>query len=1301
VTMPADRRPDHRAGHSATTRAAGRPEPARADPVRAEVEQDHDARATALTVEQDPDGRATALAVGESSGGTVAATRPPAPQALQRLQAAAGNRAVTALVAQRHRPAPATRQAARPAKPATAAKPAASATSAPVQRLATGATDASTGRAGPDSDPKFAALKADVHGKKKLLSAHPSPSSEASKAHGAAKPPQDDRQAQGKTANAEKMNAAKPGEFDKAAFVKAVNDAIAQQAPKNLDEADKFGESGKADAVKGQVQGTVADGKKTSAAQIESTTKAPPDTAAATEKPVTPLQPDQPPATPGTPDPSQAIPGKAPASATDFSAGPKQVNDQMAQAEVTEDQLKKGNEPEFTGALAAKKDGEQHAATAPGVVRGKEAATLAGAKAHASQAGATAMTALATDRRNTGAAVAQGKDGAKSDDETKHAQVTAKLQTVFDATQKDVEGILTGLDTKVDDTFTAGEKAARDAFTTEHHTKMDAYKDKRYSGWTGKLRWVKDKFAGLPEEANQIFVTARQGYVTRMQGVISQVADVIGAELGRAKARIASGRDQLQATIKTLPADQQAIAKKAASDFSAKFDSLSEAVDAKGTELVNTLATKYTDALKSVDDEIAEEKEKNEGLVAKAVNAVKGVIDTILKLKDLLLGVLAKAASAVAAIIKDPIGFLGHLVDAVGAGLKNFIAHIGTHLQKGLIGWLMGNLASAGIQLPDKFDLRGILGMIAGLLGLTWASIRGRIVSRGVPDQAMTAVEQTVPIAQKIQSGGIGAIWEEIKDKIGDLKANLFGKISEYLIPTVLVAGITWIISLLNPASAFIKACKMIIDIVTFILDRGAQIIAFVNSILDAIIAIAGGGSGGVPGLIEDALAKSIPVLIGALAAILGVSGIADKVKSFIQSLSKPVMKAVDWVVDKIVGFGKKIWTKMKGFGSKIKGKLQDRFGRKKDGADGKDGKDGKGQAPPLTVPSKGFEDARAEQHELYFPKNDPRAPLMVHSTPKSIDAYLKEWSAQIEALEDATLKAQQQTAWKEADELAKAIKTATAALPDSGDARQKAHDTLVTDMNGLAGKLAARKSLTHPPLLPPVYPPFSNRVLAGSFTASYLNKDSRQQGEPSADNNGATLTGWDVVVAGGYNTSTSNSVEWVKMHLLPDKLGGKASDSNMVPARGWVNNPVFHWDIESPAAKALKKPASDPGHEDMVWYKVDVSYHSAHPGFPSAISAQWGGYEATGGQWQPKGATMTVSEAQDPPALPLNDVLRVNRAPGSIIQRLLGCTDAEAAEIKKSAKETRFADISDLLLRFPKLRTQILALDKDQRLKF
>lgn len=867
-----------------------RPPPRRADSIRADAAQIDGVRA---------DGGRSEIEAATARVGPTRSTEPVAggrarPRITARgaaaLQRQAGNRAVSRLIA----------------SPA-----------APVQRLAGGETRP----AAPSADPKFAALTSDITVKGKTLTAHQPPASAAGAAQSAAVAPPDDKQAQGKTAQAEKMNAAKPGEFDKAAFIAAVNDAIAAQAPKNLEEADDFAGSGKADAVKGQVAGKVTAGKQASAAAIDGATKAPPDTSAAKSKAVTPLLPDRPPPTPATPDPNKAVPDPAPPAATDFSAGPKQVDTEMAEAGVTEDQLKA--DPEFEGALVAKKDAEEHSATAPGQLRTSEAGTLSAAKAQARMSGAAAMTEMTGDRTRSGAGVQQGQQGTKSTDEKRRAEATAKLQKVFDATKADVETMLAGLDKTVDEQFTQLEKQARDAFTAEHKRKMDAYKEERYSGLSGKYRWVRDKFAGLPSEANQIFVTARTGYVSRMQTAISRIADTIGTTLGKAKARIATGRNELQAEVQKLPADLQKFGRSAAADFAGQFDELTESVNAKSTELVQTLASKYSEAMKSVDEEIDAQKEANKGFVAKAVDAVKGAIKTILALKDLLLNVLSKAASAVVAIIKDPIGFLGNLVSAVGAGLNAFIGNIGTHLKNGLVGWLLGAMASTGLQMPAKFDLKGIIGMIASLLGLTWNAIRGRIISRGVPDQAMTAVEESEPLAQKLKGEGVGGIWETIAERVGDLKGKLLSKISEYLIPTVLIAGITWLISLLNPASAFIKACKMIIDFITFIIERGAQIAAFVNSVLDAVIAIAGGGGGGVGGLIEKALAGSIPVLIGALAAFLGIGGIANKVKAFFQSLSKPVMKAVNWVADKLVAFGKKIWGKLKAGAGKLKAKVR------------------------------------------------------------------------------------------------------------------------------------------------------------------------------------------------------------------------------------------------------------------------------------------------------------------------------------------------------------------------------------------
>ncbi|MGN9912596.1 hypothetical protein ACTMTJ_34165 [Phytohabitans sp. LJ34] len=767
-------------------------------------------------------------------------------------------------------------------------------------------------RLGPDRDPKFQALKKDVGAKKRAVAtSHPPARAEATNAQGAAQPPADDKEAQGKAANAEKMDAAQPKEFDKAAFIRAVEEAIAKRAPKNLDEADKFGDSDKPAEAKAEVQGRVGEGKAQSAEEIATTTAAPPDTSKAVEKTVVPLTADRPPGVPGTPHAANAVPDKLPPSATDTSDGPREINDQMAAAQVTEPQLAKSNEPRFVKALGEKKAAEREAPRAQARMRAHEAKTLAGAKADAQGTGTDAMRDITGTRVTTGRKVGAGKTGAKGRDEDKRAQVTATLQRVFDATKKDVEDILSGLDKKVDDQFTREEKDARDAFTAEHKRRMSEYKDRRYGGLTGKARWVRDLFAGLPEEANQVYVVARDNYVAEMRKVISRIADTIAGELTRAKRRIAKGRADLQAEVRRLPADLRAIGQEAAADFSEKFDDLRQSVDDKGTELVDTLAEKYTEALKSVDEEIAAEKEKNKGLVAKAVDAVKGVIDTIIELKNLLLGVLAKAGQAIMAILRDPIGFLGNLVRAVGAGLRNFIRNIRTHLQTGILSWLLGVSARAGLQLPARFDARGILLLIATLLGLSWASLRARIVRR-VPVQAVVAAESAVPLVTKVKREGVGGLWDEIKARVGDLKRTLISKIIEYLVPTIIIAGITWVLSLLNPASAFVRAVKLIIDIVTFIVQRARQIIDFVNAVLDAVIAIARGAGGGAPALVERALARSIPVLIGFLAALLGIGGIADRVKKIFQTLSRPVQRAVDWAINKIIGLVKRLWAKLK-----------------------------------------------------------------------------------------------------------------------------------------------------------------------------------------------------------------------------------------------------------------------------------------------------------------------------------------------------------------------------------------------------
>ena len=176
---------------------------------------------------------------------------------------------------------------------------------------------------------------------------------------------------------------------------------------------------------------------------------------------------------------------------------------------------------------------------------------------------------------------------------------------------------------------------------------------------------------------------------------------------------------------------------------------------------METLASKYVEARKGLDERIEALQAENKGLVDKAIGAIKAVINTIRELASMLKNVLARAASVIGDIIRDPIGFLGNLIAGIKGGIDKFFANIGAHLKKGLMGWLFGQLANAGIELPETFDLKGIIKLLASIFGLTWANIRNRIVKQ-IGEKAMDAVEAGVDIFQKLghkESPASGRCW--------------------------------------------------------------------------------------------------------------------------------------------------------------------------------------------------------------------------------------------------------------------------------------------------------------------------------------------------------------------------------------------------------------------------------------------------------------------------------------------------------------------------------------------------------------
>lgn len=597
-----------------------------------------------------------------------------------------------------------------------------------------------------------------------------------------------------------------------------------------------------------------------------------------------------------------------------------QVDQQLADAQVTEKHLTASNEPQLQDAAAAKKDAQVHATTAPAAIRADESAALGEAKAGAGAS--AAMAGMSRDKAGALARVAGAKTDTKSKDEVERARISGEINKILDETKAAVEVILNGVDGKVTAEFDKGEAAARTAFTAKHKADMDRYKDDRYSGLTGAARWTADLFTGLPAEANRIYDAAKALYESQMTVVISTVADLIGRELDAAKARVQAGRQQIKDYI-AQPAALQKLAGEAAKDIGGKFDQLDADVDAKQQSLVDDLASKYTEARGKVDEEIKAEQEKNKGLVDKAKDAIGGAIDTIGKLKALFTGLLAKAASAFTKILEDPIAFISNFMSAVKQGFLSFASNILTHLKKGLLGWLFGALANAGIELPESFDLKGILKLVGSILGLTWTNIKARIVKMAPwAAKAIDVIESKIEIFTILATQGIGGLWNWIKEKLGDLKSMILTPIMDFVKEKIITAGISWVIGMLNPAGALVKIVQALVGVVQWIMERGAALMDFVGTVIDSVSDIANGGVGGVPAKIEAALGKAVPLVIAFLANLLGLGGISDKIKSILKAVQAPINKALDAVIKGALKLAGPLIKGIKGLGAKAKAKI-------------------------------------------------------------------------------------------------------------------------------------------------------------------------------------------------------------------------------------------------------------------------------------------------------------------------------------------------------------------------------------------
>jgi hypothetical protein len=848
--------------------------------------------------------------------------------------------------------------AAAPVSPAAAAapvaEPGAAAAAAPV---AEPAAPAVTGEEAARKDPRLQAVMEKVGQRASKAREHPPPKSKAAEAQAAAEPqpPANERLPGAHVNQTEAMQAAPTGKPQPASFLEVLRKAIEKETPKKTEDTEDFMKGDDRQRLKGTLTGNVRQQQGQATGELKAASARPADVSKVPVKHVTPLPSEAAPAPPPAVGAAEGMPLPRPEAEVSLEQGRRDAEKRLADAKVTPQQLQKANDPRFTAVLKAKAAVDEQADAGPRAYRADEQKTLAAAADKATADEHQGLAGFHARKRGAAAAVREHQLTAKEKDEAARKEVADHVEAIFARTKAAVDQKLLRLEADVGAMFDEGVDRA----VNQMRDYVEDRFDDRYSGITGKPLWLKDKFLPLPDKVKAWFTEAYGVFTDELDKLVVRVADLVEKRLQEAKDTIAAGRKEMRDYVDGLPTNLQAVGEAAEKEVKGRFDELSAGVDEKKRDLAQKLAQRYHEAYDKGAAALQQLKDAHKSLTEKLIDALAEIIEILRKFRDRILAMLAKASEAIDLIVSDPIGFLENLLDAIKQGLSQFVDNIWTHLKAGFMAWLFGTLAEAGIKIPEDFSLPSILQLVLDVLGLTWQKIYGKIRLKAVEflgernvafiekvvsllftliDQGPGAAleeaavdllgQRNVEIIKTVGgllytlfTGGPAALWEEIQEHIGDLKEQLIGAMQDWLVTKIIKAAVIKLASMFNPVGAIIQAIITIYKTVTFFIERIDQILAFVDAIIDSVVKIALGDIASAANWIENALARTIPLIIDFLARFIGLGDVSETILGFIHKIQAGVDKAIDKGIDRLVASLKGLVTV--------------------------DGKDGKGAAAP------------------------------------------------------------------------------------------------------------------------------------------------------------------------------------------------------------------------------------------------------------------------------------------------------------------------------------------------------------------
>jgi len=305
----------------------------------------------------------------------------------------------------------------------------------------------------------------------------------------------------------------------------------------------------------------------------------------------------------------------------------------------------------------------------------------------------------------------------------------------------------------------------------------------------------------------------------------------------------------------------------------------------------------------------------------------KMILEGILKMLGIdpaaFYALIGKAEDSIEKIVENPGAFVHHLVDAV----KQFGGNFLDHLKDGVVQWLFGTFAQAGITMPARFDIAGVFDLAAQVMGLTWARMRGKVV-KVIGEKNTARLELVEKYVQSLMTGGFAGLWEQIQQDMSGLWDMVIGGVKSWLFEKVVQQAVIKIATMWNPAGAIFQLIETAWNVYQWVRENAQRIFGLVQAVVDSVSNIVAGNIAGAANFIEASLAKLVPIAISLFANLLGLGGIADKIRGIIEKVQTKVDQAIDKLIDRVL--------------KKFKGK---------DGKDAKDGDHKDGAADEAEVP--------------------------------------------------------------------------------------------------------------------------------------------------------------------------------------------------------------------------------------------------------------------------------------------------------------------------------------------------------------